>query len=100
MSDIAELVYPLMQAKVKGEKVISQSKTDEDVLQDVVLRAIKVSGDKDIDFQEGKAKLMEALQTEIYFAFKKIANEKLVYVPSVWNNEELSEKETSLLEKD
>lgn len=90
ISDIAEVIYPLLQAKVNGEKIISCSKTGEDVLNDVVLRAIKNCGEKDFTFDEGKEYLFRKLSEEIYFGYRK--EDKIVLFPNMHGFEGMSEE--------
>lgn len=87
ISDILDLVYPQLKECVNPEKVISESKTGEDILSDVCLRALKKYDGRDITFEEGKEYLMKGIKQELFFGYKKIKNDNLVYVESVWDNE-------------
>lgn len=61
------------------DRVICSSKTEADVVQDVMLTALNKYKDRDVDEAEALEYLRKTLQAEKYFSYKRIVNEKLVY---------------------
>lgn len=65
------------------DRVICSSKTEADVVQDVMLTALNKYKNGDVDEAEALEYLKKTLQTEKYFSYKRIVNEKLVYFEDI-----------------
>ena len=89
ISDIIEKHYDTLKKEVNGEKVISHSKTSEDILQDVCLTALRKYKNTDISEEEGLTYLKKTLFTEKHFSWNRKKTDILVYmadVPDIKNN--------------
>ena len=89
ISDIIEKHYDTLKKEVNGEKVISHSKTSEDILQDVCLTALRKYKNTGISEEEGLSYLKKTLFTEKHFSWNRKKTDILVYmadVPDIKNN--------------
>ena len=89
ISDIIEKHYDTLKKEVNGEKVISHSKTSEDILQDVCLTALRKYKNTDISEEEGLSYLKKTLFTEKHFSWNRKKTDILVYmenIPDINNN--------------
>lgn len=89
ISDIIEKHYDTLKKEVNGEKVISHSKTSEDILQDVCLTALRKYKNTDISEEEGLTYLKKTLFTEKHFSWNRKKTDILVYmadIPDIHNN--------------
>ena len=89
ISDIIEKHYDTLKKEVNGEKVISHSKTSEDILQDVCLTALRKYKNTDITEEEGLSYLKKTLFTEKHFSWNRKKTDILVYmadIPDIKNN--------------
>ena len=89
ISDIIEKHYDTLKKEVNGEKVISHSKTSEDILQDVCLTALRKYKNTDISEEEGLTYLKKTLFTEKHFSWNRKKTDILVYmenIPDIYNN--------------
>ena len=75
--------FKTLQKEVSGEMVISQSRTTEDILQDVCLTALRKYRDKDITEEEGLNYLKKTLFTEKHFSWNRKKNEILIFTDSL-----------------
>lgn len=72
------------------DKIISMSRTSEDVLQDVCLTAMRKYKNKDVDEQEALAYLQKTLFYELKFQLNRI-DTKLVFVENFKNVDKADE---------
>ena len=89
ISDIITKHYDTLKKEVNGEKVISHSKTSEDILQDVCLTALRKYKNTDISEEEGLSYLKKTLFTEKHFSWNRKKTDIMVYmadVPDIHNN--------------
>ena len=89
ISDIISRHYDTLKKEVNGEKVISHSKTSEDLLQDVCLTALRKYKNTDITEEEGLSYLKKTLFTEKHFSWNRKKTDILVYmenIPDIHNN--------------
>lgn len=89
ISDIITKHYDTLKKEVNGEKVISHSKTSEDILQDVCLTALRKYKNTDISEEEGLTYLKKTLFTEKHFSWNRKKTDIMVYmadVPDIKNN--------------
>ena len=89
ISDIITKHYDTLKKEVNGEKVISHSKTSEDILQDVCLTALRKYKNTDISEEEGLSYLKKTLFTEKHFSWNRKKTDILVYmdnIPDIKNN--------------
>ena len=89
ISDIITKHYDTLKKEVNGEKVISHSKTSEDILQDVCLTALRKYKNTDITEEEGLSYLKKTLFTEKHFSWNRKKTDILVYmenIPDIHNN--------------
>lgn len=89
ISDIITKHYDTLKKEVNGEKVISHSKTSEDILQDVCLTALRKYKNTDISEEEGLSYLKKTLFTEKHFSWNRKKTDIMVYmadVPDIKNN--------------
>ena len=83
INDIITKYYYTLRKEVNGELVISQSRTSEDILQDVCLTAIRKFKNQDIEEEEGLSYLKKTLFTEKHFSWNRKKNEILVFTDSL-----------------
>ena len=83
ISDIIEKHYDTLKKEVNGEKVISHSKTSEDILQDVCLTALRKYKNTDISEEEGLTYLKKTLFTEKHFSWNRKKSDILVYMENI-----------------
>ena len=89
ISDIITKHYDTLKKEVNGEKVISHSKTSEDILQDVCLTALRKYKNTDISEEEGLTYLKKTLFTEKHFSWNRKKTDIMVYmadIPDIKNN--------------
>lgn len=73
----------LYDASVSDNKVISQGRTPEDILQDVCITAIRKYKNKEIEEEEGLSYLKKTLFTEKHFQYRRKKNEMIVYTDNL-----------------
>lgn len=83
ISDVISKYYNTLHKEVDGELVISQSRTTEDILQDVCITALRKYKNMDITEEEGLAYLKKTLFTEKHFSWNRKKNEILVYTDTL-----------------
>lgn len=84
IEDIIEKYYEHFYNKiVRHNKVISQGRTPEDLLNDVCLTALRKYKNKEIDENEGYNYLKKTLYMENIFQYKRIKNETVIYTNSL-----------------
>ena len=83
ISDIIEKHYDTLKKEVNGEKVISHSKTSEDILQDVCLTALRKYKNTDISEEEGLTYLKKTLFTEKHFSWNRKKTDILIYMENI-----------------
>ena len=83
ISDIITKHYDTLKKEVNGEKVISHSKTSEDILQDVCLTALRKYKNTDISEEEGLTYLKKTLFTEKHFSWNRKKSDILVYMADI-----------------
>lgn len=82
--DIIQKHYDKLYRKcVSHNKVISQGRTPEDLLNDVCFTAIRKFGDTDIIEEEGLIYLKKTLYNENIFQYKRIKNEIVIYTDAM-----------------
>lgn len=83
ISDIISKHYNTLHKEVNGELVISQSRTTEDILQDVCLTAMRKYKNQDIEEEEGLSYLKKTLFTEKHFSWSRKKNEIIVFTDTL-----------------
>lgn len=83
ISDVISKYYNTLHKEVDGELVISQSRTTEDILQDVCITALRKFRNMDITEEEGLAYLKKTLYTEKHFSWNRKKNEILIYTDTL-----------------
>ena len=83
ISDIISKHFDTLKKEVNGEKVISHSKTSEDILQDVCLTALRKYKNTDISEEEGLTYLKKTLFTEKHFSWNRKKTDILVYMENI-----------------
>ena len=78
IADILTKHYKSLKNEVNGEQVISQSRTTEDILQDVCITALRKYGDSDITEEEGLTYLKKTLFSEMHFSWNRKKGDILV----------------------
>lgn len=79
INDIISKWYNTLKKEVNGELVISQSRTTEDILQDVCITAMRKFKDNEIEEEEGLSYLKKTLYTEKHFSWNRKAGDILVF---------------------
>jgi DNA-directed RNA polymerase specialized sigma24 family protein len=75
--------YDELHAYCSSDKVISLSKTEEDILQDVLVTAMKKFKDKEITEREGMDYLKLTLYNEQLFQKARLKKDKLTFVENI-----------------
>lgn len=83
INDIISKHYDELLQQCSCDKVISQGRTECDILQDVCVTAIRKFRDKEIEEEEGLAYLKKTLFTEKHFQRKRLKNEIIIYTDDV-----------------
>lgn len=68
---------------VTDNKVISQGRTPEDILQDVCITALKKFGDENIEEDTGLGYLKKTIYTEKHFQYSRIKNELVIFSDNI-----------------
>ena len=71
--------YETLHKEVSGEIVISQSRTTEDILQDVCITALRKFKEHKITEEEGLNYLKKTLFTEMHFSWNRKKGDILVF---------------------
>lgn len=79
ISDIISKYYDILHKEVNGELVISQSRTTEDILQDVCITALRKFKNTEISEDDGLNYLKKTLFTEKHFSWNRKKGEILVF---------------------
>ena len=75
-----EKYYPVLCSTCRNlEQVIYDSKTCEDILNDIIISAIRKYADKDMDEEELFQNIKKQFLLELKFSWKRRGAEKLVY---------------------
>ena len=83
INEILSKHYDELHAYCTADKVISLSKTEEDILQDVCVTAIRKFKDKDISEEEGMDYLKLTLYNEQHFQKSRIKKDILRFVDDI-----------------
>ena len=81
--EIIDSNYDYLHNFCSSDKVISLSKTEEDILHDVLITAMRKFKDKDISEQEGMSYLKLTLYNEQLMQTRRICKDKLVFVENI-----------------
>lgn len=68
---------------VNGNKVISQGRTPEDILQDVCVTALRKFGNEDIEEETGLGYLKKTIYTEKHFQYSRKKNELVIFSDNI-----------------
>ena len=80
---IIEQHYDELHSYCSADKVISLSKTEEDILQDVCMTAMRKFKDKDISEKEGMDYLKLTLYNEQHFQMARKKKDKVIFVEDI-----------------
>lgn len=84
ISEIVSKYYDkLYKYCVNDNKVISQGRTPEDILQDVCVTALKKFGSNQIEEDEGLAYLKKTIYTEKHFQYSRKKNELVIFSDNI-----------------
>lgn len=83
IKSIIETHYNYLHNFCTVDKVISLSKTEEDILHDVLITAMRKFKDKDITEAEGMSYLKLTLYNEQLMQTRRICKDKLVFVENI-----------------
>ena len=83
IKSIIETHYNYLHNFCTADKVISLSKTEEDILHDVLITAMRKFKDKDITEAEGMSYLKLTLYNEQLMQTRRICKDKLVFVENI-----------------
>ena len=75
--------YDELHSYCSADKVISLSKTEEDILQDVLVTAMRKFKDKDISENEGMDYLKLTLYNEQHFQMARKKKDKVIFVENI-----------------
>lgn len=78
ISEIITKHYNEFKSMVKGDVVIVNSKTQEDILQDVMITSLK-KFKGEVSESEGYAYIKKTLQCEQFYSFKRKKNDRLIF---------------------
>lgn len=81
--DIIEGHYEQLHNYCTTDKVISLSKTEEDILHDVLITAMRKFKDRDITEDDGMSYLKLTLYNEQLMQTRRICKDKLVFVEDI-----------------
>lgn len=68
---------------VNDNKVISQGRTPEDILQDVCVTALRKFGNEDIEEETGLGYLKKTIYTEKHFQYSRKKNELVIFSDNI-----------------
>ena len=83
IKEIIDSNYDYLHNFCSSDKVISLSKTEEDILHDVLITAIRKFKERDISEQEGMSYLKLTLYNEQLMQTRRICKDKLVFVENI-----------------
>lgn len=83
--NILDKHYNELLSTCTSDKVISQSLTEFDILQDICIRALKKFKETEIDEEEGLLYLKKSLNALKFFQRKRIGSEIITFVDDVSN---------------
>ena len=89
IKDIITKYYDTLHKEVDGEKVISQGRTTEDILQDICITAMRKYKDVEITEEEGLTYLKKTLFTEKHFSWNRKKGEIVIFtddLPDIIDN--------------
>lgn len=81
--------YAELKSKCSCDKVISQGRTECDILQDICITAMRKYKDNEIDENEGYEYLKKTLFTEKHFQHKRLKSEIVIYVDNIQDYENI-----------
>lgn len=83
MATIRQIIaehYNELLGQCTSDKVISQGRTEFDILQDICITAIRKFKESEIEEEEGYSYLKKTLFTEKHFQRKRLKNEIIIYM--------------------
>jgi len=80
ISEIISKNYDRLHNHCIADVAVSQSRTEEDILNDVCVTALRKFKDNDIDEEEGMQYLWRNLAMERHFQYNRKKNELLIYM--------------------
>lgn len=83
IKEIIEQHYDELHSYCSADKVVSLSKTEEDILQDVCMTAMRKFKDKDISEKEGMDYLKLTLYNEQHFQMARKKKDKVIFVEDI-----------------
>lgn len=83
IKEIIEKYYNSLLCQCSCDKVISQGRTECDILQDVCVTAIRKYKEKTIEEEEGLSYLKKTLFTEKHFQYSRKKGEIVIYVENL-----------------
>lgn len=79
ISEVIDKNYKKLLSKCNPDKVICFGKTEEDILNDVVITTLRKFKEQDIDPQEGADYLERTFEAERFFIWKRKPKDKLIF---------------------
>lgn len=83
INNIISKHYDELHGFCTSDKVISLGRTEEDILQDVCITAMRKFKDRNIEESEGMDYLKLSLWTEQHFQMKRKKKERIIYVDNL-----------------
>lgn len=83
IKEIIDKHYDELHSYCSADKVVSLSKTEEDILQDVLVTAMRKFKDKDISEKEGMDYLKLTLYNEQHFQMARKKKDKVIFVEDI-----------------
>ena len=80
INDVISKHYRELLGQCTCDKVISQGRTECDILQDVCITAMRKYREKDIEEEEGYSYLKKTLFTEKHFQYSRKKGEFIIYM--------------------
>lgn len=80
IKDIINKHFEELLSQCSCDKVISQGRTECDILQDVCITAMRKFKEKDIEEEEGLSYLKKTLFTEKHFQYSRLKSEIVIYM--------------------
>lgn len=96
IKEIISKHYDELHGYCTADKVISLSKTEEDILQDVCITAMKKFKEMDITEKEGMDYLKLTLYNEQLFQKARLKKDKLTFVENIESYDKDDEKATTM----
>jgi len=80
---VIELHYDELHEFCSSDVVISQSRTEEDILQDVLITAMRKFKNKEIEEDDGMSYLKKTLWNEQHFQMARKKKDKIIYTDNL-----------------